>query len=190
MDQTTAEFWENHSVRFLEMVVNTDKRGSIDNADGYGNAGRECGDSLEIFLNVEDGTIRSAYFETDGCLYTVACGNAAVHLVEDKTVGEALALTTYDIVNCLETLPEAELHLRRNGHSFPPARFGGCHGKRSPAVEETLPKEIGNTGSSVRNMDRCGTLQLSRRDVEPGRRECSGGEYMSFSGGKYPLFPG
>ena len=110
MDQTTAEFWENHSVRFLQMVVGTDKRGSIDNADGYGNAGRECGDSLEIFLNVEDDTIRSAYFETDGCFYTVACGNAVVHLVEDRTVEEALALTTSDIVEYLETLPEAEIH--------------------------------------------------------------------------------
>lgn len=110
MDQTTAEFWQNHSVRFLEMVVSTDKRGSIDNADGYGHAGRECGDSLEIYLNVDDDTIRSAYFETDGCFYTVACGNAVVHLVEDKTIGEASALRTSHILDYLETLPEGEIH--------------------------------------------------------------------------------
>jgi len=110
MDQTTVEFWQNHSLRFLEMVLGTDKRGSIDSADGYGRASRECGDAIEIFLNVDDGAIRSAYFETEGCFYSVACGNAVVHLVEGKTVEEASEITITDIVAYLETLPEKETH--------------------------------------------------------------------------------
>lgn len=110
LDQTTVEFWQNHSVRFRQMVFSTDKRGRMDNADGYGNADRECGDSLEIFLRVDDGVIRSAYFDTDGCIYTVACGNAVANLIEGMTVKEAAAIAPADIAKFLETLPENETH--------------------------------------------------------------------------------
>ncbi len=110
MDQNAMEFWQNHSVNFLEMALREDKREKIVQPDGYGQCSRECGDSLEIFLTARDGCIKSAAFHTDGCIYTVACANTVVHMVEGKTILEAWAVSARHIVDFLETLPKAERH--------------------------------------------------------------------------------
>jgi nitrogen fixation NifU-like protein len=110
MDQNAMEFWQDHSVNFLEMALREDKREKIEHPDGYGQSSRECGDSLEIFLTARDGHIKSAVFYTDGCIYTVACANTIVHMVEGKTAQEAWAVSARHIVDFLETLPKAERH--------------------------------------------------------------------------------
>ncbi len=110
MEQAALEFWKNHSMRFIEMAVRTDKRVVLNNADGYGMATRECGDTVEIYLVVRDGRIHSASFETNGCLYAIVCANAAVHLSLGKTLLEAMALTPEHILDYLETLPPEENH--------------------------------------------------------------------------------
>jgi nitrogen fixation protein NifU and related proteins len=110
MDQATMNFWQSHSLQFLEMAVRTDRRQVVNNADGYAKLSRECGDTMEIFLVVRSGRIQSAAFETDGCLYAVVCANAAVNLVEGKSLQEAQQLAPGDIVNYLETLPSEETH--------------------------------------------------------------------------------
>jgi len=110
MDQATIDFWRNHSLQFLEMALRTDTREVLRNADGYARTARECGDTVEIFLVVRNGRIHSASFETDGCLFAVVCANAAVHLVQGKTLQEALALSPENIVDYLQTLPPEENH--------------------------------------------------------------------------------
>jgi nitrogen fixation NifU-like protein len=110
MDQATIDFWQNQSLPFLEMALRTDKREILRNADGYAKTARECGDTVEIFLIVRNGRIHSASFETDGCLFAVVCANAAVHLVQGKTLLEGLALSPENIVDYLETLPPDEYH--------------------------------------------------------------------------------
>jgi nitrogen fixation NifU-like protein len=110
MDQTTLDFWQNHSLRFLEMAARTDRREVLRNADGYGRMTRECGDTVEIFLVLRNGRIQTASFQTNGCLYAVVCANATVHLVQGKTLQEGLALSPESVVNYLETLPPEETH--------------------------------------------------------------------------------
>jgi nitrogen fixation protein NifU and related proteins len=110
MDQANLDFWQNHSLRFLEMAARTDRREVLRNADGYGRTTRECGDTVEIFLVVRHGRIQSASFETNGCLYAVVCANAAVHLVQGKTLMEAMTLTPESLFDYLETLPAEEYH--------------------------------------------------------------------------------
>jgi nitrogen fixation NifU-like protein len=110
MTQNSLEFWENHSVSFLNMVFKTEKRESLTNPDGYGKYSRECGDTIEIFLLIRDEVIYSASFETDGCLYSLACANAVVHLAEGRSIDEARESGAQDVVEYLETLPRAERH--------------------------------------------------------------------------------
>ena len=111
MDQSSVSFWQNHSIRFLEMALQADRREVLSSPDGYARVGREeCGDSLEIYLMVRDGTIRAASFETNGCLYVVACANTVTFLAEGKTFAEAQKIVPEDIMAYLETLPEEEAH--------------------------------------------------------------------------------
>lgn len=110
MDQAAMNFWQHHSLQFLEMAVRTDRRQVLKNADGYGVLSRECGDTMEIFLVVRNGRIHSTAFETDGCLYALVCANTVAGLAEGKTLAEAMELTPESVVNHLETLPEEETH--------------------------------------------------------------------------------
>jgi len=110
MDQESMEFWLQHSTKFLEMVLRPDRREVLKNPDGYGKKTRECGDTVELFLMVRDRRIIHASFETNGCLFSVACANAVVHFVEGKSIQEAWRVTPEMIARYLETLPPKEFH--------------------------------------------------------------------------------
>ncbi len=110
MNVDSMSFWQDHSLRFLEMAFRNDRRESLSQPDGYGRQTRQCGDTVEIYLLLRDGIIHSASFETNGCIYSVACANAAVHLCLGKSLEEAMDVTAPAIVECLETLPEPERH--------------------------------------------------------------------------------
>lgn len=111
MNRDAMDFWQNHSVKFLEMVFRSDRRETLEKPDGYGRRGREeCGDEIELFLTVRHGVISSASFETNGCIFTVACANAVVHLVEGKRLDEAWKITPEQVADYLETLPKPEMH--------------------------------------------------------------------------------
>lgn len=106
----TLSFWEKHSLNFLEMAFKTERRESLSQPHGYGRKSRECGDTIEIFLTVRDGVIESASFETNGCIYSVACANTMVHLAMGKSLEEAGELGADDVIAFLETLPSHERH--------------------------------------------------------------------------------
>ena len=110
MERSGLEFWERHSLNFLEMAFETHKRETLEKPDGYGKFARECGDTVEIFLMLENDKIRSASFETNGCLYAVACANAVVHLAEGRSLQEAHDLAPEHVMEYLGTLPESEAH--------------------------------------------------------------------------------
>jgi len=110
MSDDTFDFWQQHSVAFLSMVMRSDRRKVLKQPDGYGKKTRECGDTIEVFLTVRNGSIVHASFETNGCIYSVACANAVVFLVEGKSVEQAWQLTPEMVVEYLETLPKKEFH--------------------------------------------------------------------------------
>ena len=110
MNQERTDFWQRHSKTFLKMALTEDKREFLTNPDGYGRKTRECGDTIELFLMVRDGTIVHATFNTNGCVYSVACANAVLRLIEGKTIEEAWQLTPGRVAEYLETLPPKEFH--------------------------------------------------------------------------------
>jgi len=111
MNHEMLEFWQQHSVNFLKMALERDRLERIDHPDGYGRCSRQCGDTLEIYLMLSGNRgIRWASFYTDGCIYTIACANALVHMIEGKSIQEARAISSQHIAAFLETLPKAESH--------------------------------------------------------------------------------
>ncbi len=102
--------WEEHSLNFVEMTYSMDKRGRIENPDGYGKRTGQCGDTVEIFLTIENGTVTRAMFDIDGCQYTNATGNTAVHLIEGKSVKDAWNVTVEEAIIFLGSLPADHYH--------------------------------------------------------------------------------
>ncbi len=110
MDQSQLDFWRQHSTNFLEMAFSNDKFERIQHPDGYGKCGRECGDTLEIFLTARNGHIHSASFYTEGCIYTAACANTVIRMITGKPHEDAWEITVQNVVDFLETLPKKERH--------------------------------------------------------------------------------
>jgi len=108
--KTEFDFYQDHSLRYLEMAFRTDKRERIASPDGYGKRTGECGDTIEMFLTIRDGVIHSASFDADGCVNTIACSNTVVSMTEGKTIEQAWEITVDDVANYLETLPPHEVH--------------------------------------------------------------------------------
>ncbi len=109
-ESAVTDFWQAHSLKYLEMALNTDRRERIHDPDGYGRHTGECGDTIEIFLKVHKDTVTNAAFDCDGCMNTAACANTVVHMAEGKRVDDAWEIATEDVTAFLETLPENDIH--------------------------------------------------------------------------------
>ncbi|HMA67160.1 MAG TPA: iron-sulfur cluster assembly scaffold protein [Desulfosalsimonadaceae bacterium] len=78
--------------------------------DGYARQTGSCGDSIEIWLQVDRGRIRDAGFQTDGCGPSAVCGSYAAEMAIGKTPLEAAELRGEDILGVLGGLPEENEH--------------------------------------------------------------------------------
>ena len=104
------DFWQDHSLRYLEMAFRSDRRGAIAHPDGYGKRTGDCADTVEMYLVIRNGRIQSVSYETNGCMNTNACANTVAELVEGKDVESAWELTPEDVIEYLETLPPQNTH--------------------------------------------------------------------------------
>jgi nitrogen fixation NifU-like protein len=104
------DFFQDHSLPYLEMALRSDRRALIKKPDGYGKRTGDCGDTVEFYLQVRQETIQYLSFLTNGCINTTACCNAVAHLVEGRSVEEAWDITPEDVIAYLETLPADHVH--------------------------------------------------------------------------------
>jgi nitrogen fixation protein NifU and related proteins len=109
-EKETSDFWQDHSLTFLEMAFRTDRRERLDKPDGYGKKAGDCGDTVEFFINLDGDSIRNLSYDIHGCLNTNAACNAIVSLVEGKTMDAAWEITPEQVSGLLETLPQDHFH--------------------------------------------------------------------------------
>lgn len=110
MNENSFNFFQDHSLHYLEMALRSDRQAMLENPDGYGKRTGECGDTVEFFLQIRDNTIRCLSFLANGCINTTACCNTVVHLVEGKSVDKAWDTTPEKVIAYLETLPTDHEH--------------------------------------------------------------------------------
>lgn len=110
MSEETQDFWQDHSLEFLEMAFGQKNRERLSNPDGYGKNTGDCGDTVEIFLMMEGESINYAAFDFDGCMNTAASANTVVNMVTGKTLTEAWEISPENVIAYLQTLPEESEH--------------------------------------------------------------------------------
>lgn len=69
-----------------------------------------CGDSMRIFLRIENERVASASFLTSGCPAAIGTSSAATELITGRTLVEAVALTREDYAEAVGGLPNSKLH--------------------------------------------------------------------------------
>ena len=78
----------------------------MEDADRSVHVSGMCGDTIGLFIKLEDERIAAISFITDGCGTTVACASALTCLAQGLSVAEAAKLTGHDVVAYLGGLPE------------------------------------------------------------------------------------
>lgn len=104
------DFWNDHSLAFLEMAMTRDYQEKPVAFDGYGKRVRECGDAVELFLSIREGRIQFISYDIQGCLFSHACANTLIKLVKGKTIEQAADVDKQMIIDFLQTLPVKEEH--------------------------------------------------------------------------------
>jgi nitrogen fixation protein NifU and related proteins len=99
-----------YSETTIDHIVHPRNQESLPDADGFGACRSDCGESMKIWLRIRNDRVDDAGFWTNGCAATIACGSMATVLIKDKTVLEALALTSRQIADALVDLPEGNFH--------------------------------------------------------------------------------
>ncbi|MGE5494736.1 MAG: iron-sulfur cluster assembly scaffold protein [Burkholderiales bacterium] len=95
----------------LEHFKNPHNVGEIENPDGYAEVGSsECGDTMEMFIKVDNNRITDIKYKTYGCCAAIASSSIATDMAKGRTLEEAEALTKADIVRELGGLPEKKYH--------------------------------------------------------------------------------
>ena len=105
-----AEEREIYSERVMEHYLNPKNMGRIENSNGVGKITGVCGDTMWIYLKIEDDKIDDAKFLTDGCGATIACCSMLTEMIEKKSVDEAAKITDKNLIFILGGLPEENLH--------------------------------------------------------------------------------
>src|ERR1700722_17414925 len=104
-----------YSTKVIDHYENPRNVGSMPKDDpnvGTGLGGApECGDLMKLQVKVKPatGVINDAKFKTFGCGSAIASSSLATEWLKGKTVDEALAIKTTDIVSEL-SLPPVKIH--------------------------------------------------------------------------------
>jgi len=99
-----------YSEKVIKRWLNPKYMGEMESPQGYGKVTGPCGDTVKIFLRIENDRINDARFITDGCATTIAAGSMACELAIGKTFKEVFKITKEVILEQLGGLPEESSH--------------------------------------------------------------------------------
>ena len=105
-----AEMRKVYSETVIEHSMNPKNLGSMEDADGFARVTGPCGDTMQMWLKVKDGTITDASFLTDGCGTTVAAGSMITTMAKGKPLVEVRLISQQDVLDSLGGLPPESQH--------------------------------------------------------------------------------
>jgi nitrogen fixation NifU-like protein len=105
------DFWLQYSEKVMEHFKNPRNVGEMEDPDGVGHVGNPiCGDIMELYIKVKDGTIVDAKFRTFGCGAAIATSSMVTEMVKGKSIKEALKISNKAVAEALDGLPPVKMH--------------------------------------------------------------------------------
>jgi nitrogen fixation NifU-like protein len=101
---------ENHCEIAIEHGMNPRNVGEIEDASGFGRMTGPCGDTMSIWLKIDEDVIINAGFVTDGCGTSLASGSMVTELAKGKGLGDAQKISQQDVLDALGGLPDESEH--------------------------------------------------------------------------------
>jgi nitrogen fixation protein NifU and related proteins len=97
----------------IEYFLDRKNMGTIPDADQVSELTGPCGDTMKIYLKVDDGRIQDAKIQVLGCPGAVASAMAAMELIRGMTMDEAMKVKDGEVFSMLEDLPDQKQHCIR-----------------------------------------------------------------------------
>ncbi len=85
-------------------------RGMLENPDAYTRIKGKCGDTMEIFLILEDDRVKKASYITDGCASSTVCGSFTAEIAIGKNPDELSDITGETILKKIGRFPKKDEH--------------------------------------------------------------------------------
>jgi len=98
-----------YSEKVIEYFENKVNMGRMENADWVSEHTGSCGDTLQIYLKINNVVIEDAKFLYLGCPGVGASASAITNMVKNKTIEDAKKITEKNVLENLGGLPESKL---------------------------------------------------------------------------------
>lgn len=82
----------------------------LENPDGIAKVVGNCGDTMEIGLQIKAGRVTATHYWTNGCSFSKLCVETAANLARSKTTAELRKINMVTIMDEVGQLPETHLH--------------------------------------------------------------------------------
>ncbi|MDY6988425.1 MAG: iron-sulfur cluster assembly scaffold protein [Thermodesulfobacteriota bacterium] len=102
-----------YSDKAIAYYLNRPNLGTLSDADQVSELTGPCGDTMKVYLKVDQGRIEDAKVQVLGCPGAVASAMVAMELAKGKTIKEAHAIKDRDIYRILEEVPDQKQHCIR-----------------------------------------------------------------------------
>jgi nitrogen fixation NifU-like protein len=102
-----------YSEKAINYFLEKKNMGSLSDADQVSELTGTCGDTMKIYLKVEEGRIKDAKIQVLGCPGAVVSAMAAIDIIKGKTLDEVQGLMDGDIFRMLEDIPVEKTHCIR-----------------------------------------------------------------------------
>lgn len=100
-----------YSEKVMEHFNNPRNVGEMENPDGIGHVGNPvCGDIMELYIKVNNGTTVDSKFKTFGCGAAIATSSMVTEMVKGKSIEEALKILKRAVAEALGGLPPIKMH--------------------------------------------------------------------------------
>lgn len=113
--KTTRELLSGsgYSDKAIKYYLEKKNMGELEEATQVSELTGHCGDTMKIFLDIDEGIIQDAKIQVLGCPGAISAAMAAMDMIKGKTLDEALKVTDRDIFRELEEIPDQKQHCIR-----------------------------------------------------------------------------
>lgn len=98
------------SERVVDYGNDPRNQGSLDRPDGYAKIKGPCGDTMEMFLKIQNDEVVDITYTTDGCMTSHAAGSAATVMAKGTRVRDCLKISQSTILEHLGGMPDESKH--------------------------------------------------------------------------------
>jgi len=105
-DETKEAFGEVGFQRWRNPLYN----GRLEKFDARACITGKCGDTMEIFLKLENDRVTDASYVTDGCGSSTVCGSFAIEMAIGKNPDELSAITGEAVLGRIGRFPKEDEH--------------------------------------------------------------------------------